>query len=100
MSALGQKRTLKRLRPMSALPPKADMVARIGMSALGNDPIAFAIRPIPPNGISKCVSGNQSGIFGRRACLGTRLPPTPVPAYVSRHRQDLKQRLLALRNHR
>ena len=26
MSALGQKRTLKRLHPMSALPPKADMV--------------------------------------------------------------------------
>jgi hypothetical protein len=25
MSALGQKRTLKRLRPMSALPPKADI---------------------------------------------------------------------------
>src|SRR5262249_15827947 len=25
MSALGQKRTLKRLQPMSALPPKADM---------------------------------------------------------------------------
>src|SRR5215469_8210591 len=26
MSALGQKRTLKRLHPMSALPPKADIV--------------------------------------------------------------------------
>jgi hypothetical protein len=25
MSALGQKRTLKRLEPMSALPPKADI---------------------------------------------------------------------------
>jgi len=25
MSALGQKRTLKRLHPMSALPPKADI---------------------------------------------------------------------------
>jgi hypothetical protein len=25
MSALGQKRTLRRLKPMSALPPKADM---------------------------------------------------------------------------
>ena len=25
MSALGQKRTLKRVRPMSALPPKADI---------------------------------------------------------------------------
>jgi len=25
MSALGQQRTLKRLRPMSALPPKADI---------------------------------------------------------------------------
>jgi hypothetical protein len=25
MSAVGQKRTLKRLHPMSALPPKADM---------------------------------------------------------------------------
>src|SRR5215469_7322098 len=53
-----------------------------------------------PNGVSKCFSGNQSGIFGRRAYSGTRLPPTPIPAYVSPHRQDLKQRLLALRNHR
>jgi hypothetical protein len=28
MSALGQKRTLKRLQPMSALPPKADIAQR------------------------------------------------------------------------
>jgi hypothetical protein len=28
MSALGQKRTLKRLHPMSALPPKADITGR------------------------------------------------------------------------
>src|SRR5215831_14635602 len=28
MSALGQKRTLKRLHPMSALPPKADIAER------------------------------------------------------------------------
>jgi hypothetical protein len=28
MSALGQKRTLKRVRPMSALPPKADIAER------------------------------------------------------------------------
>jgi hypothetical protein len=28
MSALGQKRTLKRLVPMSALPPKADIAGR------------------------------------------------------------------------
>ena len=30
MSALGQKRTLKRLHPMSALPPKADIVQQNG----------------------------------------------------------------------
>jgi hypothetical protein len=28
-SALGQKRTLKRLHPMSALPPKADIAGRL-----------------------------------------------------------------------
>jgi hypothetical protein len=28
VSALGQKRTLKRLHPMSALPPKADIAER------------------------------------------------------------------------
>jgi len=33
MSALGQKRTLKRLQSMSALPPKADIAER-DMSAL------------------------------------------------------------------
>ena len=30
MSALGHKRTLKRPQPMSALPPKADIVGRDG----------------------------------------------------------------------
>src|SRR5215469_12894876 len=34
MSALGQKQTLGKVRLMSALPPKADMVERLGMSAL------------------------------------------------------------------
>jgi hypothetical protein len=37
MSALGQKQTLKRLRPMSALPPKADMI------------------PIDRNGLLRCI---------------------------------------------
>jgi hypothetical protein len=32
MSALGQKRTLERLHPMSALPPKADIVVRVGLN--------------------------------------------------------------------
>ena len=81
-------------------PQKRTLIERVGVSALGNESIASAIRPILPNGVSKCFSGNQSGIFGRRACSGTRLPPTPISAYVSPHRQDLKQRLLALRNHR
>jgi hypothetical protein len=34
MSALGQKQTFKRLRLMSALPPKADIVGANWMSAL------------------------------------------------------------------
>jgi hypothetical protein len=33
MSALGHKRTLKHVRLMSALAPKADIVGRNGMSA-------------------------------------------------------------------
>jgi hypothetical protein len=36
MSALGQKQTLGKMRPMSALPPKADIV-----------PSAFDVRKIP-----------------------------------------------------
>jgi hypothetical protein len=34
MSALGQKRTLQPDEMMSALPPKADIAERVGMSAL------------------------------------------------------------------
>jgi len=39
MSALGQKQTLKRFNPMSALPPKADIYSQMNhaTSALGHE---------------------------------------------------------------
>ena len=46
MSALGQKQTLRRIRAMSALPPKADMVQH------GSD-----VRFVP-----------KDGVIGRRFC--------------------------------
>src|SRR4029077_1716961 len=79
----------------------------VGGSVLCNEPIAFGIRTILPNGerypgpaVSIYFSGTQSGIFGRRVYLGTRLPPTPEPACGSSRRQGLKQKLSALQNHR
>jgi hypothetical protein len=44
MSALVHKRTLKRLHPMSALPPKADIP---GIS--GTSPLSTLRAPIPPS---------------------------------------------------
>ena len=33
----------------------------------------------------------NQGFFAQRACPGNRLPPTPVPVYVSSRRQDLRK---------
>jgi len=52
MSALGQKRTLKRLHPMSALPPKADVVSRNG------DVRFVPIADIANFQFTGCASGN------------------------------------------
>jgi hypothetical protein len=45
MSALGQKRTLKRLHPMSALPPKADISQRSDLMSFQSSIISFVLPP-------------------------------------------------------
>jgi hypothetical protein len=59
MSALGQKRTLKPLNPMSALPPKADIRTR-----------NYHVRFVPKADIRVALSGRS---------LPTELPPMPSP---------------------
>src|SRR5262249_48891131 len=64
MSALGQKRTLKRLHPMSALPPKADIAGG-----------GYYVRPYPllPSAVPAIVSGEATEpIVARRAALTIR----------------------------
>ena len=83
--------------------PQADIAKHCWMSTMCNAPIALFYLVVKDILVLTCQSVFQAinqGFLAERACSGNRLPPTPVPAYVSSRRQDLKQRLLALRNHR
>src|SRR5215469_16163701 len=90
MSALGQKRALERVRPLSALPPKADIVqhggnvrfvpkadipsphsitssARAMIVAGISRPMAFAVfRLITNSKVTDCAMGRSPGLVPRR----------------------------------
>ena len=64
MSALGQKRTLKRASVMSALPPKADIAQRGGNARFV--PIADIHRPTRSPSSARLNNGGSRGEAGRR----------------------------------
>jgi hypothetical protein len=81
MSALGHKRTLKRLHPMSAIPPKADIVGRCWMSALCQTetfrtPSFFGPRlNLSPGSVTALGEGQKSESIRRGARGGGGLGP-------------------------